>query len=120
MGSYIIKVAAAPRLIDGVVVHDASYAYKPWGRSEQDDRIVARLRLDSLNGKWMDKPTEQRQNVLIVYHGELYRLPQCYGTLWDWGLDGKEVGKVVKQGRRLKIEWYPAKVSEVSEPTNGS
>jgi len=120
MGAFILKVAAVPRIIDGQRIYPASYAYKPWGRSDMDDAIWARLKLAALEAKWAKKPQNERTDVLVSYHGEVYCLPCCYGTVSDMSVCARPmVGRIVKRRNRLHLDRV-AVVSEVNEPTNGS
>ena len=111
MGNYVLKIGSTPRLIEGVPVYEATYAYKPFYREEYDAPIRARLKLDALEKRWSKKPEAERRNILVSYHGEVYHLYGCYGTIGDEALtECPKWATVVKVGGRLRLKWEQRRV----------
>jgi hypothetical protein len=106
MDDYVLKVSPTPRLIAGLSVHLAKFAYKPYHRSEYDDKLWARCQMPANEQAWaiLNKASGYAEVMIVHVHdgkwGEgapVHRM-KTHGSMYDGALDAAPVGHLHKRG----------------------
>jgi hypothetical protein len=105
MGDVIIRIQAKPQVVDGITFYNTAYAYKPYnhlGASKINAEFHRRTCLHACRA-WAARPDAEKKHILVNYHGYLYVLKYCTGTVYDFAFDRKPCGQVVAPVRKRRV-----------------
>lgn len=109
MGTYVYRIKAKGRKIgDGSVIHEAVFAYKPYGFDHKTNERWYKRYVGPADRAWNRKPDAERRNVLASLgapaKGEaVFEIEYCHGSFSD---DRPEVGFLWERDGKLFVYRY--------------